>query len=166
MSNKSYRLLTTAIVSALHPNEPTARGAVWAPSERNDQLEADALVNVGYAEETNVKATHETLAEKNAGKGKKSPPVSGTEVDAIRQPDGTFLSAAGVQVNADGTPFASMEDTVIGEFLANNATDVIAALADATPEHKAMLPRMAELEQAGKARKTVLEAIDAAKNAE
>jgi hypothetical protein len=163
---KGYRLLTTAIVAALHTNEPTARGAVWAPTDRTDQLEADALVKVGYAEETNVKATHETIAEKNAGKGKKAPPLSGDEVDAIRQPDGTFLSAAGVQVNEDGTPFASMEDTVIGEFLAHNAADVVAALADATPEHKAMLPRMAELETAGKGRKTVLEAIEAAKAAE
>jgi hypothetical protein len=155
-------LLTTAIVSALHSNEPCARGVIWAPTERTDQLEADALVKMGYAEETDGKATHPTIAEKNAGKGKKDAPVSGDEVDAIRQPDGTFLSAAGVPVNQDGSPYESPEDAAITEFLSNNAGDVVAALKEASPEHKAMLPRMAELETAGKGRKTVLEAIEAA----
>ena len=51
MKNTRYKLLTSIIVSALHPNEPQAGGVVWEPTNTIDQHEADLLVKSGYAEE-------------------------------------------------------------------------------------------------------------------
>ena len=59
-----YKLLTTAIVSALHPNEQQAKGSVWEPKDRADVLEAEALAVAGFAESTNEAATVKTIAEK------------------------------------------------------------------------------------------------------
>lgn len=62
-----YKLLTTAIVSALHPNEQQAKGSVWEPKDRADVLEAEALAVAGFAESTNEAATVKTIAEKREG---------------------------------------------------------------------------------------------------
>jgi hypothetical protein len=51
MKNKHYRLLTTLIVSALHPNEPHQAGTIYQPNNTNDIKEADELVQMGYAKE-------------------------------------------------------------------------------------------------------------------
>lgn len=58
MKNQRYKLLTTIIVSALHPNEPHAPGTVWEPTNAIDVQEADQLVEAKYAEKTSdAKAT-------------------------------------------------------------------------------------------------------------
>ena len=62
-----YKLLTTAIVSALHPNEQQAKGSVWEPKDRADVLEAEALAIAGFAESTNEAVTVKTIAEKREG---------------------------------------------------------------------------------------------------
>jgi hypothetical protein len=61
--SKKYKLLTTAIVSALHPNQPQAGGSVWEPKDRNEVLEAEALHQAGLAEPTNESATVRTLTD-------------------------------------------------------------------------------------------------------
>ncbi|HEX8586174.1 MAG TPA: hypothetical protein VF680_17410 [Allosphingosinicella sp.] len=109
MSKKSYKLLTTAIVTAVNPSNPTAIGAVWTPEQRNDVLEAEALVRVGMAEESSDKATVETVdsvnAKRKAETGEEGPRVSGVAIDAIKQGDGTFRNSFGIQVNEDGTEY-------------------------------------------------------------
>lgn len=57
-ANTKYRLLTTAIVSALHINQPQPRGTVWEGAEGSSEAqEGDALVAVGFAEITNEAVT-------------------------------------------------------------------------------------------------------------
>jgi hypothetical protein len=65
-----YKLLTHAIVSAIHPNEPQMNGTIWDASDKSDALEAEALARVGLAKETNEAATVKTIAERNAKGGK------------------------------------------------------------------------------------------------
>lgn len=48
---QGFKLLTTLIVSALHPNEPKNEGTVWVPTNRMDVLEAEGLVKAKYAAE-------------------------------------------------------------------------------------------------------------------
>lgn len=55
MSN--FKLTTKVIVSAIHPNEPQAKGTVWHPANRSQELEAQALHNVGLAAPTNEAVT-------------------------------------------------------------------------------------------------------------
>lgn len=59
-----YRLLTTAIVSALDRSNPTLRGVVWEPEDVLDVQEAKALANVGYAEESKDEVTAWTPAQR------------------------------------------------------------------------------------------------------
>ena len=60
MSNKkNVRLLTTAIVTALHPNQPVLDGTVYNPEDFGSSAvqEANALVLLKLAERTSDKVT-------------------------------------------------------------------------------------------------------------
>lgn len=74
-----YKLLTHAIVSAIHPNEPQMNGTIWDASDKSDALEAEALARVGLAKETNEAATVKTIAERNAKGGKAKDDADDTE---------------------------------------------------------------------------------------
>lgn len=161
MANKRYKLLTTAIVTALDASNPTARGAVWEPAEVMEKQEAEALLRSGYAEETKSDITAETVNVRNSkAKGARAP-LSGI-VDATRQDDGTFRNRDGVRVNEDGTPFADGDDELV-EMLTGNVDDVVAGLADLSPEQRT---RLGALEAGGKGRKGIADAIAAYDEAE
>jgi len=108
-----FKLLTTAIVTALHASEPSPAGAVWDAVEHNDILEGNALVTAGLASEAGKgdEVTHETVASRQAaklaaeGEDAERAGLSGVRFDAIRQDDGTYRNARGDLVNEDGTPF-------------------------------------------------------------
>jgi hypothetical protein len=163
---KNYKLLTTAIVTALDASNPTRIGAVWTPTEVPDISEAKALVLIGVAEETKAAADTQTVAERRANAVPKPAPLSGI-VDATRQEDGTFVNKNGQRVNEDGSDYQETDDDKAAEvaresrlaYLARPADEVIASLAELPDEHKAVLPALHELEKQGKNRKTVLEAI-------
>ena len=158
---KKYRLNTTTFVTACDATNPLPKGSVWQAKEEADMQEGDALVRAGFAEETQDKATHETLSARLAGKPKADPPISAIVEKPIRKDDGTFVNKNGVQVNEDGSEIADPE-AELKSFLANKAEDVIKAIEGVSGEGRAHLPRLRELEAAGKDRSTVLAAIDAA----
>lgn len=154
----NYKLLTTAIVTALDASNPSPRGAVWSPKQVLDVQEAQALARVGFAEETKAAPTHVCVAERNAGKTE--PPISGINSDIVRQPDGTFKDANGRRVNEDGSEYEPTAAETYAEFLANPADKVIAALADVPEEGRAeAFAALAALEKAGKNRVSVIKAL-------
>ena len=129
--NQRFRLLTTCIVAALHPNEQSPRGAVWEPDNVNDTQEALALRNVGYAEETSEDVTHETVSQRQAAASRANKP--------------------------DGEPAEDDDvETPLADILAGNVDEVTAALADLTAEQ---LKALADLEAKGGNRKGVQNAI-------
>jgi len=156
--SKNYKLLRTAIVTALDASNPSPRGAVWTPAETLDIHEAEALARIGVAQETKEAVTLQTAAERRANAPAKPAPLSGI-VDATRQEDATFINKNGQRVNEDGSDYDDKE-AARAAFLARNADDVIADI-DNVP--KAALAALHDLEAKGKGRKTVLEAL---KNAE
>ena len=127
--NQRFRLLTTCIVAALHPNEQAQRGAVWEPDNVNDTQEALALRNVGYAEETSEDVTHETVSQRQAAASR---------------------TAASEPAEDDDV------ETPLADILAGNVDEVTAALADLTAEQ---LKALADLEAKGGNRKGVQNAI-------
>ena len=158
----NYKLLTTAIVTALDASNPSPRGAVWSPKQVLDVQEAQALARVGFAEETKAAPTHVCVAERNAGKTE--PPISGIKIDVIRQPDGTYKNGNGIRVNEDGSEYVPTDAEKLqaqyAEFLANPAVKVIAALADVPEEGRAeAFAALAALEKAGKNRVSVIKAL-------
>jgi hypothetical protein len=73
MSKSNCKLLTAAIVSALHPNEAIPAGTVFNPKEfQGGEDEAKALVLMGYAEFTDEKSSFSPVAAKE-------PAISGEE---------------------------------------------------------------------------------------
>lgn len=170
---KNYKLLTTAIITALDATNPTPVGSVWNPVETLDVHEAEALARIGIAQETKEAANVQTVAERRAGKAANKAPLSGI-VDATRQEDGTFKNKNGQRVNEDGTDYVEQDEATKAAlesriaFLARPADQVIAGLAELTDEQKAVLPALFALEngEGGKQRKTVLEAIKAATKTE
>ena len=151
----NYRLLTTAIVTALDASNPTLRGTVWNPEEILDIQEAEALEKVGIAEQTKDKPTVETAAVRNANKAKEAP-LSGVAVNAILQPDGTYKSDQGVRVNADGTAYKDGQNEELIALLQGSVPEIVDAL-DGLDEDQ--LQELRALEEAGKARKGVLDGI-------
>lgn len=156
MSTPRYRLLTTLIVSALHPNEPHPAGTEWAPKNVLDVKEADELVQVGYAEQvkgtSNAPLASLVLDREDAARKRKE------ALDRGEDPD------ADVVVTEKKQPPANTgDDEVLSLILEGNVDQVKAELDGLTVEQ---LLRLAELEgdaeQGGKQRKGVLEAIDAA----
>lgn len=132
--SKKFRLLTTAIVAALHPNEPQAVGTVWEADERAHELEGEALVAAGYAA--------------IAGKGEAATKTD--DADDTRTPEeierdeaiGKFIGRPADEVIADLKKISENADSL-------------------TDEQRATLPHMLTAEQNGKKRKTVLEALEA-----
>ncbi len=55
---KNVKLLTSAIVSGLHPNQAHSAGTVYAAKDEAAEQEAKALIRVGYAEETDEKVNY------------------------------------------------------------------------------------------------------------
>jgi len=167
---KNYRLLTTAIVTAINASQPSSRGEVWKPEERNDVLEAEALERVGFAEVTSDEPSVITVASRRKAEieaaSAEEPQLSGVRFDAYRQSDGTFRSAQGVPVNEDGTPLTGQGSNPsaldLGNFLDGNAADVIASIKELPASERGNLARLADLEGKGKNRTTVLAAIEAA----
>lgn len=167
---KKYKLLQTAIVTAISASEQSARGAVWAAEERNEELEGDALVRVGIAEETTEEPSVITAAARKRkdleAENAEEPQLSGIRFDAIRQSDGTFRSSTGVPVNEDGSPItagpANPSNADIGSFLDGNAAEVIASIKELPASERGNLGRLLETEKAGKNRTTVIQAIEAA----
>ena len=127
--NQRFRLLTTCIVAALHPNEQSSRGAVWEPDNVNDTQEALALRNVGYAEETSEDVTHETVSQRQAAASRTAASEPAEDYDV---------------------------ETPLADILAGNVDEVTAALADLTAEQ---LKALADLEAKGSNRKGVQNAI-------
>lgn len=159
--NKTYKLLTTAIVTALDASNPTVRGAVWTPAEPLDVQEAEALAHIGIAQETTVKATHLTVAERNAGKTARVP-ISGISVNAIKQSDGTYKNDNGLRVNEDGSAFVdelATPESVKAQYVAFLSRKADAVIADMHKLNKAQASALIQLEEDDKARVTVLEAL-------
>ena len=131
MTTKSYRLLTTAIVSAIDPSGATARGAVWEPTDTIHLQEADALVASGYAEATNIKATHNIYGVRKA--------------KTTTVPD-----------NAKGKDKAPEGDAKLTAILEGSVPEVVEALDGLTADE---LVAIGKLEKAGKDRKGIANAI-------
>lgn len=129
--SKKIKLLTTCIVGALHPNEQQAAGAVWQPDNHNDEQEAQALINVGYAKEVNEAVTHQTVSQRQSALTKvaKADPDDGIDAEA---------------------PLA--------ELLEGTVDDVTNKL-DTTELTVEQLKALANLEAKGKSRKGVQDAI-------
>lgn len=158
----NYKLLTTAIVTALDASNPTLRGAVWKPVQVLDVQEAEALARVGFAEETTAKTTHVCVADRKPTDS--TPPISGVKVDAIRQPDGTYKNGNGIRVNEDGSEYVPTDAEKLQaqyvDFLAHPADQVIAAIGQvAEADRKTAFPALVELEKAGKNRVSVIKAL-------
>lgn len=164
MNKQNYKLIVTGcMVSALDPHGPTPVGTVWRPYDRAELDEAVALRNIGYCEETTLKATAKTRAELAEGKPADEPKLSGVKEAGILQDDGTFKSKTGERVHKDGSEFLDGDDKLV-EAVLKPADDIIAAVsaADISDELRAALPRLAELEPIYKDRKTVNAALAAA----
>jgi hypothetical protein len=147
MKTQRYRLLTTLIVSALHPNEPHPTGTEWAPVNVIDIQEADSLVLSGYAE-------------KSEGKG--SAPLASTVIerqDAARK--AKEAADRGETVDDDAGSNLNETDQVLTLILEGSVDQVKAELDGLTGEQ---LQRLSELEDGadGKQRKGVADAITAA----
>lgn len=170
MNKQNYQLnITGCMVSAIDPQGPTPVGTVWRPYDRAELEEAVALRNIGYCEETTLKATAKTRAEL-ADKGDNAdakepvtPKLSGIKEAGVLQEDGTFKSKTGERVHKDGSEFREGDEKLL-EAILKPADDIIAAVsaADISDELRAALPRLAELEPIYKDRKTVNAALAAA----
>lgn len=135
--NQRFRLLTTCIVAALHPNQQQVAGAVWEPTNVIDQQEAEALRGVGYAEHCNDDVTHLTvLQQQDAAKAKAADAETGDD--------------SGNDTN-DGWPKPA------ADILAGNVDEVTAELENLSVEQ---LDELSKLEAAGQSRKGVQNAIE------
>lgn len=163
MESKRFKVIVTGcMVSALDPHGPALIGTVWQPFDTAELDEAKALKNVGYAEETTLKATAVTRAEKAADKPDSDGPKLSGIVDAQRQEDGTFKNKSGGRVHKDGSEFLDGDAAILAT-LEKPADEIIAGLkGELSPEAVAALPRLAALETVYKNRKTVNEAFAAA----
>jgi hypothetical protein len=162
----NFNLLTTAIISTIHANQPVPAGSIWKPEEREEVLEAEALESRGFAQRTNEKVNTLTALQRARRDAEKPSdedvPLSGVKFEAIRQPDGTFLSPSGVRVNEDGTiyqePVIAIEDTIRTK-LEGTVDEVSAYIDDLLngDDPKSQIELLTSLETAGKNRKGVLE---------
>lgn len=149
MKNQRYNLLTTLIVSALHPNEPQAAGTIWEPTNTIDIQEADELVLADYAEKIDHDEddviTPTWLQRQDEAKRKAEEPAEEEPV-AVAPFEGRVIGDAGLALILEGS-----------------VEQVKAELAGLSSEQ---LLRLSELEgdkeQGGKQRKGVADAIEAA----
>lgn len=146
MKKQRYNLLTTLIVSALHPNEPQAPGTKWEPTNVIDIQEADALVASNYAEKVDA-AKDDTV----------------TPTWLQRQDEAKRAAAAKADVVEPTTvTIPEDDDTLSDEELAlvleGNVDQVAAELDGLTVEQLQRLDAM-EASEDGKKRKGVADAI-------
>lgn len=154
MKTQRYKLLTTLIVSALHPNEVHQAGTVWAPTNRMDIIEAEDLVKAGYAEHTgDTKAPLASLALDRKEEARRRQEA----IDRGENPDEGDTTAE--TVVTDDKTGGDTEEAVLTLILEGNIDQVKSELPGLT---EPQLQRLAELELAGQGRKGVAEAIEAA----
>jgi hypothetical protein len=149
MKNQRYNLLTTLIVSALHPNEPFPVGTTWEPTNAIDIQEAEALCLAGYAKKI------------DGGASDKLQPTWLQKQDEAKRKAAEQEQS---QDEEDPAPtITSDEDEELRAILLGNVEQVRAELDGLTA---AQLLRLDELEgdkeQGGKARKGVHDAINEA----
>lgn len=153
MSNQRYKLLTTLIVSALHPNEPQQAGGVWEPTNAIDIQEAEYLVKTGYAEEhtaTKKDVVLKTwLQQQDEAKRKKAAEDAGEEEPATV----VTTPPAGEKTYTD-------EELLL--VLDGNVENVEAELEGLTLDALNRLDVLEDREDGGKKRKGVHDAIAAA----
>lgn len=150
MKTQRYKLLTTLIVSALHPNEPHQAGTEWAPKNVLDIREADELVAVGFAEKVgDSKAPLASLALDRKEEARR-------RQEAIDRGENPDEGAETVVADDNG---GNTEDQVLALILEGTVDQVKSELTGLT---EAQLQRLAELELAGHGRKGVAEAIEVA----
>lgn len=148
MKNQRYSLLTTIIVSALHPNEPQQAGTKWEPTNAIDIGEANELVQIGYAEKIDANKddvlTLTVLQRQDEAKRKAAAEADEELADPL----------------ADNTLTGGLTDEELALILEGNIDQVKAELDGLTA---AQLHRLDELEgdkeQGGKQRKGVHDAI-------
>lgn len=138
MKNQRYSLLSTMLISAIHPNEPQAAGTVWEPTNAIDIQEAELLCKAGYAEHTTA-SKGEVVATKLQREDARPAPVN-------EKPDDTGS-------NDD------LDDEMLDLILDGSVENVAAELDGLSVEQ---LQRLGQLERKGKDRKGVHEAIAAA----
>lgn len=158
MKNQRYNLLTTIIVSSLHPNEPQQAGTKWEPTNAMDIQEADALCEVNYAEKVEAAkgdtVTPTWLQRQDAAKKQLS-------LDSGMEPgeQHTQPQAATATTSTD----KALTDEQLGLILEGSVDNVRAELGGLTQEQ---LDKLWELEDdkasGGKQRKGVFEAINEA----
>lgn len=147
MKNQRFNLLTTLIVSALHPNEPQPAGTKWEPTNVIDIQEANELVLANYAEKIDADKSHTVtptwLQRQDEAKRK-----AAEEVVSEPEPDST----------PDGGSDDDLTDDELALVLEGNVEQVKAELDGLTVEQ---LKRLDALEGAegAKQRKGVTDAI-------
>lgn len=145
MKTQRYKLLTTLIVSALHPNEPQAAGTVWAPVNVIDVQEAEALVTASYAEKTDddkAPLASTVLERQDAARKRKEAEDRGETVEDSKPP----------------APVVSEDDQVLSLILEGTVDQVKAELEGLTAEQLTRLGEL-EAEKGEKARKGVADAV-------
>lgn len=107
MKNKRYNLLTTLIVSALHPNEPFGAGTKWEPTNAIDIREAEELTAAKYAEEWTPRKEDELtltrLQKEDAAKGSGAAGESTVDDDVADPAAGDGLSDDELSLILDGS---------------------------------------------------------------
>lgn len=154
MKTQRYKLLTTLIVSALHPNEPHQAGTEWAPKNVLDIREADELVTAGFAEKVggDSKSPLASLVLDRKEEARRRQEA----IDRGENPDEGDTTAETVVTDDNG---GNTEEAVLTLILEGNIDQVKSELPGLT---EPQLQRLAELELAGQGRKGVAEAIEAA----
>lgn len=133
---KKIQLTQKLIVSAISPSEPVEAGAVFVVEDRADEIEADALIQIGYAREltgddAGTAVTVLTRAQIKAGKTLEPAADPAPVIDNERGKDDNALL-----VMLDGS-IPEVEARVDAEFESLTGADI---------------QRLIELEKAGKDR--------------
>lgn len=141
MKTQRYNLLTTAIVGAVHANQPQVGGTKWEPTNANDVQEAELLCKAGYAEKIDA--------------------VKGDEVTPtwLQRQDALAKTKAEEPIQEPGQT-VSNDDMEALALILDGSVDSVTAELDGLNEDE--LRQLDALEAAGKGRKGVHEAIAAA----
>lgn len=145
MKTQRYNLLTTCIVTGLHPNEPQGAGTKWEPTNAIDVQEAEQLTELTYAERWDAR---------------KEDVVSKTwlqKQDEAKQ--AAAAEAAGDFEPGTGNNEVTGDDADLLLILGGNVEAVTGEIDGLDVDQ---LRRLYELESAGKNRKGVAEAINEA----
>lgn len=148
MKSQRYNLLTTLIVSALHPNEPFGVGTIWEPTNTVDIHEAEALCEMKYAK--HHAATKDDKVEPTWLQKQDAKRIA--EEDAADASNGFDPDDLG-----EGSGDKDLSDAELALILEGSVDAVSAELADLT---EPQLIRLAGLEEAReRPRKGVADAI-------